>query len=146
MLAWYMLCVHLSVCPSQARIVSKQLDELSWFLAQRLPSPCPTPYYKEIWISPKMTVLPSGNLFKTPDLKNFAMVSRSHCQQSSSLHRRSSLLTHLYDSRQVVAVYYKSISCNPQTPLLRFFVDLLYDLFLRSTQFWLTACHTACLW
>ena len=38
---------------------------------------------------------------------------------------------HLYDSRRVVAVYYKSVSCNPLTPLLRFVVDLLYNLFAQ---------------
>jgi len=44
----------------------------------------------------------------------------------------------LYDSRRVVAVYYKSTNCNPLTPLLRFVVDSLYSLFLRLTRFWLT--------
>ena len=37
---------------------------------------------------------------------------------------------HLYDNRRVVAVYYKSINCNLLTPLLRFVVALLYNLFL----------------
>ena len=31
---------------------------------------------------------------------------------------------HLYDSRRVVAVYCKSVNCNPLTPLLWFVVDL----------------------
>ena len=44
---------------------------------------------------------------------------------------------HLYDSRRVVAVYYKSVSCNPPTPFLRFVVG--YHLFLQLTRFWLTA-------
>jgi len=30
---------------------------------------------------------------------------------------------HLYDSRRVVTVYYKSVNCNPLTPSLRFVVD-----------------------
>jgi len=46
---------------------------------------------------------------------------------------------HLYDNRRVVAVYYKSINCNPLTRWLRFVVDLLYNLFLQLTRFWLTA-------
>jgi len=40
----------------------------------------------------------------------------------------------LHDNRRVVAVYYKSIICNPQTQLLR----LVVVLFLQSTRFWLT--------
>ena len=43
---------------------------------------------------------------------------------------------HLYDSRRVVAVYYKSINCNPLTPSLRFVVDLLYSLFLQWQDFY----------
>jgi len=42
---------------------------------------------------------------------------------------------HLYDSRRVVAVYYKLINCNPLTLLLRFVVDLLHYLFLQLTRF-----------
>jgi len=34
-----------------------------------------------------------------------------------------------------VAVYYKSVNCNPLAPLLRFVVDLLYNLFLQLTGF-----------
>ena len=45
---------------------------------------------------------------------------------------------HLYDNRRVVAVSYKSNNCNPLTPLLRFVVDLLYNLFLQFTRCWLT--------
>jgi len=50
---------------------------------------------------------------------------------------------HLYDSRRVVAVYYKSVSCNPPTPFLRFVVG--YHLFLQLTRFWLTARRAVCL-
>ena len=45
---------------------------------------------------------------------------------------------HLYDDRRVVAVYYKSVNCNPLTPLLRFVVDLSYNLFLQLARLWLT--------
>jgi len=38
-----------------------------------------------------------------------------------------------------VAVYYKSVNCDPLTPLLRFVVDLLYNVFLQLTIFQLTA-------
>ena len=80
-------------------------------------------YCKEIWVSPKIQVLSSGTLSKsnTPDLENFATASWLHCQQNSF----------------VMAVYYKSVNCNPLTPLLRFVVDLLYILFLQLTRFWL---------
>jgi len=64
------LFVRLSVCPSQAGIVSKQLDESSWFLARRLPSTDPTLCCKEIWVSPKVRVVPCGTSSETPDLKN----------------------------------------------------------------------------
>ena len=38
-----------------------------------------------------------------------------------------------------MAVYYKSVNCNPLTPLLRFVVDLLYNLyFLQLTRSRLT--------
>ena len=68
-----------SVRPSQAGIVSKLLDESSWFLVWRLPSVHPTLCCKEIFISPK--VLPSGTLCQTPDS---ATASGSRCQQNSS--------------------------------------------------------------
>jgi len=42
---------------------------------------------------------------------------------------------HLYDNRWLVAVCYKLI--NLLTQLLRFVMDLLYNLFLRLTKFWL---------
>jgi len=64
MLARYMLssCARLSVGPLQASIVSKSLDELSWFLARRLSSTCPTLRYTEICVPPKIRILPGGTL------------------------------------------------------------------------------------
>ena len=64
--------VRLSVCPSQAGVVSKRLDESSWFLEWRPPSAYPTLSYKELWVSPKTKVLPSETLSQTPDLEDFA--------------------------------------------------------------------------
>jgi len=95
MLARYLpsSCVRPSVRPSQAGIVSKRLDESSWFLAWRLPSTYPTLRYKEIWVSPKIRVLPSGTLSQTSDLENFATVSRSRCITTRRRRRRSSLLS-----------------------------------------------------
>ena len=73
MLARYMLssCVLLSVRPSQAGIVSKHQDESSWYLAQWLPSTYPTLCYKDIYVSPKITVLPAGTLSRTSHWRHF---------------------------------------------------------------------------
>ena len=59
MLKRYLLssCVRLSVRPSQAEILSKRLDESSWFLARRLPSTCPTPCSKEVCVPPKISTV-----------------------------------------------------------------------------------------
>jgi len=61
----YVVCPSLcpSVCSSQAGIVSKPLDESSWFLAWRLSFTYRTLYFKEIWVSPK-------TLSQTMDLSN----------------------------------------------------------------------------
>jgi len=49
----------------------------SWFLACTLLSTYPTLCYKEIQVSTKITVLPSGTMSQTPDLENFALAYRS---------------------------------------------------------------------
>jgi len=81
MLARYLLscvrlAVRLSVCPSQAGVLSKRLDESSRFWARKL-----TPYtyiphciYGNMGIC-KTRVLRCGTLSKTPDLENFATAS-----------------------------------------------------------------------
>ena len=66
-----------SVCLSQVGVLSKWVDGSSWFLAHRLLSTRPTPCFKEIHLSTKIRVLPSGTLSQTPDLENFAMAYRS---------------------------------------------------------------------
>jgi len=125
--------VRPSVSLSQAGIVSKRLDESSWFLACGLPSTYPTLCCKDIWISSKISILASGTLSRTPDLEKFAAASRSRCQQlvviDSPVCRQ-----HLYDNRRVVAVYYKSVNCSILTPLLRFVVDLLYNVFSTADE------------
>jgi len=73
-----------SVCPLLAGVVSKPLNESSWVLAWMLPSICSTLRFKELWVTPKITVLPPETLLQTPDLENFATASRSRCQQNSS--------------------------------------------------------------
>ena len=128
MLTRYVLssCVCLSVCLSvcmsvrlsQAGIVSKRLDESSWFLARRLPSTYPTLCYKEIWVHPKIRLLPCGTLYQTPDVENLATASRTRCQQLAVVVDGQASCRHRYDNRRIVAVYCKSMNCNPLTPLL----------------------------
>jgi len=64
-----------SICPSQAGIISKQLDKSNWYLAWGFLTP------KEIWVSSKISVLLSGTLSQTLHLENFATASRLRCQQ-----------------------------------------------------------------
>ena len=63
------LCVSvcLSVCLSQVGVLSKRKDGSSWFLASKLLSTCPTLCDKEIQISTKVRVLPSGTLSQTAE-------------------------------------------------------------------------------
>ena len=59
--------VSVSVCLSPVAVLSKRMDESSWFLARELPSTHPTLCQKEILVSSKLRVLPSGTLFQSPD-------------------------------------------------------------------------------
>jgi len=54
------LCLCLSVSLSQVGVLSKRLNESGWFLAWELPSTYPTFYCKEIQVSSKIRVLPTG--------------------------------------------------------------------------------------
>jgi len=78
MLARHMLssCVRPSVCPSQPGVLSKWLNRSICVLAQRQPSVYPTLCFTGIPVSSKIRVLPSGTLFKTLDLENFATARR----------------------------------------------------------------------
>jgi len=49
------------------------MNELSWFLAWELSSTYPTLFFKEIWVPPKIRVLPSGALSQILDLDNFPL-------------------------------------------------------------------------
>jgi len=69
------VCLCLSV--TSRGILSKRMNESSWFLALELPSTRPTLCSKKIRVSPKIRVLPSGTLSQTPDLENFASAYRS---------------------------------------------------------------------
>jgi len=85
--------------------------------------------------------------FSMPEFMNFVSHGLRKFRHGKSIALSTKLVVvvdglvcwrHLYDNRRVVAVYYKSISCNPLTPALRFVVDLLYSFFLQLTRCWLT--------
>ena len=102
----YMLwsCVSLSVRPSQAAIVSKGLDESSWFLTWRLPSTYPT-LWRKFWYLRNSFV----TLSQTSDLENFVTANRWCCQLNSSSSSSSTVdlvddTYSLYDNRRVLAV------------------------------------------
>jgi len=83
----------------------------------------------------KLSYFPLGLCPKLRTLKILPQVDRVVNEIRRGRRRRWSLLATptavgLYDSRRVVAVYYKSINCNPRTPLLLFVVD-----FCRATCF-----------
>ena len=61
------VCLCLSV--TSRGILSKRMNESSWFLALELPSTRPTLCSKKIRVYPKIRVLPSGTLSQTPDLE-----------------------------------------------------------------------------
>jgi len=71
------LCPSVRLCLTQVGVLSKRLNKPSWFLACELPSTHVTLCYKEIRVSPKIRILPSGTLSLTPDLENFSLVYRS---------------------------------------------------------------------
>jgi len=64
------MAVALCLSVSQVSVLSNWLNESGWFLAQELSYP--TVCYKEIQVSSKIRVLPSGTLLQTLDLENFA--------------------------------------------------------------------------
>ena len=105
-----------SVCLSQTGIVSKRLDESSWFfwhgcfLPPILQCVISKFGYNKIW-----AVLFSGTLSQTLDFKHFATASRWRCHQIVST---VELVDDTFDGRRIVAVYYTSVNCNPLTPLL----------------------------
>jgi len=80
--------VCLSVCLSQVGVLSKRLNESSWFLARELHLTYPTLCYKKIQVPSKIRVLPSGTLLQTLDLENFATAYRSSKQRVINLARQ----------------------------------------------------------
>ena len=62
-----------SVCLSHFRVLLKRMNESGWFFALELPLTYSRQCYKDIWVPPKIWVLPSRTLLQTVDLKNFSM-------------------------------------------------------------------------
>jgi len=108
-----------SVRLSQAGVVSKRLDESSWFLFF-YPSLC----CNEILVTPKLwyfslEVFPKHQ--KISYSKSIALSTRS--SSSSTVEFVYDTYTTIDESR-LGPIYYKLVSCNPLTPLLRFVVQL----------------------
>jgi len=85
-LAW---CHHVSVHQSIRHMVISQYciettGRIKLLLVWMLPSTYLTLCYKETWVSPKITVLPSWTLSQTMYLENFTTASQSCCQQNLS--------------------------------------------------------------
>ena len=67
----------IALCLVQVEVLLKRLNGLSWFLAWRPISTYPTLCSKEIHVTSKIRVLPSGTLSKMLDLENF-VAAASH--------------------------------------------------------------------
>jgi len=134
MLARYMLLsrVRLSVrLSATSRYRNDWTNRTAFWHADFLP---PIPHcsvaVSKLGYLPKIRVLPSGTLSQTPYLE---------IRHDKSIALSTSLVVvvdgrvcwrHLFNNRRVVAVYYKSINCNPVNSMSRF-----VDLFLQLTRF-----------
>jgi len=99
----------------------------------RLPSTCLC--CREIWVSPKIgyflwDFVPNSGLRKFRQGKSIALSTKLVVFVDSKV-----CWWHLYENRRVVAVYYKSVNCNPLTQLLRLVVDFSYKLFYSWQDF-----------
>ena len=122
-------CVRPSVCPSvTSQYCMEMTERIDLIFGCKPPPTYPTLSYKKIWVTPKIGYFPSELCPKTPGLKNSPrQVDRIVNKTRRRLRRWSLLTTHI--NGQVVAVYCESVNCNSLTLLLRFVIDLLYNLF-----------------
>ena len=90
--------------------------------------------YKEIRVSRKMTLLPSETLSQTLDPKKFATASRRVL--STKLVNDRSCWPHLRQSTRRGRTHYTSVDRNAVTPLLRFAVRMLCNLFVQLCSRW----------
>ena len=114
--AVFAVVLCLSVCPSQAGNVSKQLDESSLFLARSLPSTCPTLCYNKHGCF----------LWHLSQTMGFKISTRKVRRVAKRTRRRSSLLTTpiRQSTSRGCLLQVGSANCNPLTPLLRFVAAL----------------------
>jgi len=89
------------------------------------------------FLSPNQQRQSTGTLSQTPDLVNFATASRSRCQQNSSSSEFVDDTCTTVDESWLLTTSWSTVTL---TTLLPFVVDLLYQLFLQLTRFWLTVC------
>ena len=80
--------------------------------------------YKEICVSPRIRVLPSGNLSRTPDFENFAAASKSRCQQN--LLSPSSVVELVDDTYMTVDESWLFTTSRLTVTLLLHYFDLLW--------------------
>ena len=125
----YMLARYRAMLSSSVRhkpvLRRNDLMKCKLVLAWRLRSIFPTLFHKEIWLPPKIRVLPSGTLIR-PKLRTWKISPRQVdrvVNKTRRRRRRSSLLT--TPMRRST-----HRGCLLQV-LLRFVVDLLYTLFLQ---------------
>ena len=140
---YYAVVVCPSVCPSVRHkpvLYRNHWTNRAAFWQEDFFSPVPHCVIRNFEHLQKLRYFPLRTLSQTPDLQKF--------RHGKSIALSTKLVVvvvdgracwrHLYDSRRVVAVYYKSLNCNPPTPLLQFVMDLLYKLFRQLTRFRLT--------
>jgi len=128
MLARYLLssCVRLSVCHKSVSCRNDWTNRAG--LAWRLPFIYPTLCLIRKFSSSGISKIKGTSLWNF--VPNYGL--RKFCHgKSIALSTKLVVVVdgracwrHLYDNRRVVAVYYKSVNCNPLTPLLWFVVDL----------------------
>jgi len=115
-------CRRMSICPSVCLSVTSRhcietSGQIELVLKCRLPPNYPRLCYKEIWVPPNTRALPSGTLSQTLDLENFSTACILCCEQNSLSLSTVELVDNTcmtIDGRVMgLAVYYKSISCNP---------------------------------
>ena len=97
---------------------------IAGFLARELLLTYPKLCYKKIRVSPKIRALPSGTLPQIPDVENFATASRC---RACGLHLRRSSASWL----GAQSLLHIGLLVSSWSPLLRFVLDLIYNLFLH---------------
>jgi len=130
-----------SVCPSfchQPELYRNSWTNRAGFWHGCFLPPMPQEIRKITGIPPKLRFFPS-EFSPNSGLRKFR--HDTSIALSTELVDAEACWRHLYDNRRIVA-----IRCNPLTPLLRFVVDLLYNLFQQVTRFfdWKRVARSVC--